>query len=402
MVMVSYPGVYVREVPSGVRTITGVSTSIAMFIGRTGQGTLETPVRCLNYTTFKDTFSEDVTVGDMVRYVRLFFQNGGTDCYVMRIANGAEAAEVTLENEHGVSVLRLMAKEVGIAGETIRAEVSYKGPQPEATFSIRLFRWDEDHRGNSVQEDLEEWINLSMDPNSTNYAVDVLNQQSRLVNAEDVGGTEINGYSLSGRPIEYVIGADDSTTAGNFLAACELLVTDDQFRFEISVDGSGYAPVDMSGLTMPASYTDVDDAASQLAEQIQNAIHSGLRLQGAASTTVSVSFDVGPVPATGSASRLLRVLSENNGNVFIRAVVEDDLAVPLMLGTAQGGLEVGSNALRRPAPNGISFVLIDSEDGEPLLPVLAAQPQSELVEISIVDSGGTARLHCGSSNHCLW
>ena len=35
---VSYPGVYVQEVPSGVRSIAGVSTSIAVFMGRAKQG----------------------------------------------------------------------------------------------------------------------------------------------------------------------------------------------------------------------------------------------------------------------------------------------------------------------------------------------------------------------------
>ena len=31
----TYPGVYIEEVPSGVRTIMGVATSIAAFVGRT-------------------------------------------------------------------------------------------------------------------------------------------------------------------------------------------------------------------------------------------------------------------------------------------------------------------------------------------------------------------------------
>jgi phage tail sheath protein FI len=30
----TYPGVYVQEVPSGVRTIAGVATSIAVFVGQ--------------------------------------------------------------------------------------------------------------------------------------------------------------------------------------------------------------------------------------------------------------------------------------------------------------------------------------------------------------------------------
>lgn len=33
-VAVSYPGVYVEEIPSGVRTMTGVATSIAAFVGK--------------------------------------------------------------------------------------------------------------------------------------------------------------------------------------------------------------------------------------------------------------------------------------------------------------------------------------------------------------------------------
>ena len=34
----TYPGVYIQEIPSGVRTITGVATSIAAFIGWAPQG----------------------------------------------------------------------------------------------------------------------------------------------------------------------------------------------------------------------------------------------------------------------------------------------------------------------------------------------------------------------------
>ena len=34
---ISYPGVYIEEIPSGVRTITGVPTSITAFVGRAGK-----------------------------------------------------------------------------------------------------------------------------------------------------------------------------------------------------------------------------------------------------------------------------------------------------------------------------------------------------------------------------
>ena len=64
---VSYPGVYVQEVPSGVRTIVGVSTSRAMFMGRVAEGILNKAIRCLSYSDFPNNFSEDISVGDMAR-----------------------------------------------------------------------------------------------------------------------------------------------------------------------------------------------------------------------------------------------------------------------------------------------------------------------------------------------
>ncbi len=41
----SHPGVYIEEVPSGVRTIQGVATSIALFVGWAPKGSTKQPVR---------------------------------------------------------------------------------------------------------------------------------------------------------------------------------------------------------------------------------------------------------------------------------------------------------------------------------------------------------------------
>ena len=37
----TYPGVYIEEIPSGVRTIMGVATSITAFIGRALRGPVD-------------------------------------------------------------------------------------------------------------------------------------------------------------------------------------------------------------------------------------------------------------------------------------------------------------------------------------------------------------------------
>ena len=55
-VAVSYPGVYIEEIPSGVRTITGVATSITAFIGRALRGPTDEPVTINSNADFERTF----------------------------------------------------------------------------------------------------------------------------------------------------------------------------------------------------------------------------------------------------------------------------------------------------------------------------------------------------------
>ena len=55
MPQLSYPGVYIEEVPSGVRTITGVATSIALFIGWAPRGQPARAVRLTSFTDFART-----------------------------------------------------------------------------------------------------------------------------------------------------------------------------------------------------------------------------------------------------------------------------------------------------------------------------------------------------------
>ena len=235
----TFPGVYVQEVPSGVRTIVGVGTSIGMFIGTSKKGPINKPIRCLNYTEFKDRFGDDFNAGELTAYVRLFFLNGGTDCYAMRIANGATRAAIDLRNEAGTATLRLTAKDAGVLGNNLRAVVTYSGPQPEVTFNLELFYWEIDSTGKRTKQGIESWKNLSMDPTSPAYAVDFLTQNSPLVDATSLGVAPLAaGFSLSGRGISAVnLGA--------------LLAT--RNKFKLSVDGSPFLDIDLSGVAATAA-----------------------------------------------------------------------------------------------------------------------------------------------------
>jgi uncharacterized protein len=124
----TYPGVYIQEVSSGVRTITGVSTSIAAFFGRTLKGPLNKAVRCLGYADFLREFGGGHPLNDTGFSVKQFFDNGGTDCYVVRLAKGASPASVTLRNGTGgnsFNVLTATAKADGAWGQQIKLNVDY-------------------------------------------------------------------------------------------------------------------------------------------------------------------------------------------------------------------------------------------------------------------------------------
>jgi phage tail sheath protein FI len=147
-VQVSYPGVYVQEVPSGVRAITGVSTSVALFMGRTKRGRLNVPTRILSFSAYERTFRADTVFSEMTDQVRQFFLNGGQQAFIMRIAessttpqlSSAKPAAVTLKNQGSTDVLKLVAKDAGVDGNMLRAEVDYHTSNPESTFNLRVFR----------------------------------------------------------------------------------------------------------------------------------------------------------------------------------------------------------------------------------------------------------------------
>lgn len=360
-VTVSYPGVYIQEVPSGVRTISTVGTSTAMFVGRTKTGVLNKPSRCFSYTEFASQFSDDNSASDMARYVKLFFQNGGSDCYVMRIANGASAASVTLKGEDSsTDVLKLTAKQVGVVGEDIRVAVTYNTRHPENTFNLQVFRWVTSSTGVKTRSDLEEWKNLSMDPNSSLYAVSFLTQESKLVNASLPGGahTAANGYTQSGRPVPYD-GTDSATRKAAWKDLIGTQATANTDKFEISVDGNAYVSVDLSSIDIDSM--DAADVPSDLPDAIKSAIEA----KTPTGVNVTVTLQAGPdIDASSDlgglghdSTDILRITSDNGGDVFVRPSTADDLAVALMLGTDQGGLEVGSYAAFRPAPTVISFRL---------------------------------------------
>lgn len=116
-----FPGVYVEEVSSGVRTITGVATSVAAFIGRARKGPVDEPVEITSFRDFERCFGGlwlDATLGFAVRD---FFLNGGAKAVVVRVFGGA-VADATRRLRAGS--LTFQAASPGQWGGWLRIEVS--------------------------------------------------------------------------------------------------------------------------------------------------------------------------------------------------------------------------------------------------------------------------------------
>ena len=123
-VSVSYPGVYVEEIPSGVRTIAGVATSITAFVGKALRGPVDAPQTITSFAEFERVFGglhRDVPLGYAVRD---FFVNGGSTAVILRLykatANKARRAAFA------VTDLALEAANEGAWGMRVRVRIEKK------------------------------------------------------------------------------------------------------------------------------------------------------------------------------------------------------------------------------------------------------------------------------------
>jgi phage tail sheath protein FI len=83
----TYPGVYIEEIPSGVRTITGVATSITAFLGRAARGPVNEAVSINSYSDFERTFGGLWVESTLGYAVRNFYLNGGSQAIIVRLFN---------------------------------------------------------------------------------------------------------------------------------------------------------------------------------------------------------------------------------------------------------------------------------------------------------------------------
>ena len=102
-VTTSYPGVYIEELPSGVNTITGVATSITVFIGRAEWGPVSTPTVITSFSDYDRMFGGLWANSMMSFAVNDFYQNGGSQGIIVRLTSD-DATTATLDLPQDTSI----------------------------------------------------------------------------------------------------------------------------------------------------------------------------------------------------------------------------------------------------------------------------------------------------------
>jgi uncharacterized protein len=187
----TYPGVYIEEIPSGVRTIVGVATSITAFIGIASQGRVNYPVRIQSFGDFERQFG-GLSIQSALGYaVQQYFLNGGTDALIIRVAS-SDAQSATAS----VGGITLTATSPGKwIDNKYKAKITYPKFGPDAgnpkIFNLQILQ--EIIAGEDPIV-VESFRNLSSEKDSPRYAKNVLEQDSTLVditgNVPENGPTE--------------------------------------------------------------------------------------------------------------------------------------------------------------------------------------------------------------------
>jgi phage tail sheath protein FI len=278
----TYPGVYIRELPSAVHPITGVATSIAAFVGYTARGIDNRAEQIFSFADYERLFGGLASDSELSYAVQQFFANGGTQAYVVRAPRaGATGVQVVFDS------LAFTALSSGAwANGQLLLDVDYNGVNQTAdatAFNLTVT--------NLVDGIVESFPNLSLNSSNTNYIQNVVNDPdngSQLVSVA-VGSpapkaaptmTGLVGTALTISLVNTALGGSATSTTANNDYGVQLFVTS---------PATQPPPLPIS-VKVFANTTPLPQTVAGLAAQLQRAINAVLAVQmPGASVQASVS-----------------------------------------------------------------------------------------------------------------
>ena len=333
MPTLSYPGVYVQEIPSGVRPLEAASTSTAAFVGLAEMGPTGA-TRVTSWTEFQRLFGSFFGNSFLAHGVFQFFNNGGRQCYIVRVVPGdAATASVRVRNRFGTPQegWRFSAKNAGAWGNSLLVQIEDGTLDPGNSFRLSIRR-QADPAGPVADSanlaPLEVFDNLSVDPADPNFAGSILARDSALLTAElltdDTNGGLQRGLHRGNTGFQLPLGSNTS--------------------LQVSVDHDGFQAISLAAASAATTLSDVAIA-------ITNAVKA---LPKKKSSTKDVAFGnfLCSVEGSGASARLLMQSGTTDvatSSVLVQPAASNDATHLLKLGAGQGGVSQDGQAVRRPA-----------------------------------------------------
>jgi phage tail sheath protein FI len=187
--------VYIQEVPSGVRTITGVATSITAFVGRALSGPTHEPIFITSYADYERRFGGLAVDSTMSYAVRDFFANQGSQAIIVRVTHDdAVPATVTLAADGSpADELVLVAANPGTWGNRLRVTVDHgtdadtpPGSPPGSPPFYTKFNLTVEYRVPDREAQEERFLNVSVDETSPRFLTRVLADRSSLLRVKQM------------------------------------------------------------------------------------------------------------------------------------------------------------------------------------------------------------------------
>jgi phage tail sheath protein FI len=188
----TYPGVYIVELPSPVRTIVGVSTSITVFIGEALKGPTDNYELIHNFADYNRVYGDLWTQSKMSYAVNQYFLNGGQDAIIIRVV-GKDATKAVFDGPFPLQASSegKWAEHLNMKIDNDKHFIDQEIPDKTLfTFNVTL---QKDIKGSKpLPLATETYYNLSIIKDSPRFFTKVLNDQSDLVRGvvEDVATTD--------------------------------------------------------------------------------------------------------------------------------------------------------------------------------------------------------------------
>ena len=162
-------GITVTEIAAMDQPIDVSPETTAAFVGRALRGPVNTPILVKSFGDYRRRFGDIWSRSSLGPAVRQFFDHGGLQLYVVRVANNARGSMICLPASGSALVLR--AVEPG-STEFIRAAVDYDGiDDEEDLFNLTLQRVNP---GTGLVEDQELFRRVSYLEENERFAGDAL------------------------------------------------------------------------------------------------------------------------------------------------------------------------------------------------------------------------------------